>query len=666
MALNTIKTRYTLIFLGFIGATLLATIIGIRLWVTPELVAAGEAAVLTRVNEVGTRIYRELNQIQAQQRAITQTVPLLDSAAIDKVLPGLVDQYGDAKVFGGGIWPLPNQREPGRDKFSTFYHRDASGKLIVNTHWNSPESLNYWEQPWFQAGLKAPAGQCVWAAAYKDAASAQPRTNCAMAIQRDGKAYGVSTIDLTLGFFNPLVDELRKELDGTDMMIVEGDGKILSNLSELGDSQVLNNVSAYADRSPFVAAIQRNLGKVQGSAVLRDTYTDEHGTPHTFFLRPLAGTPWLLATALPTALIEATNTTILKTLATIQLPLVLLLVIIMVLALGKLMGRLGLLQRNIESLSAGDADLTRRVPVQGKDEVDAVAGAVNGFIAYLQRLIGEVSDATGRIGSGIEQLHGQAQQNSAILARHASETDQAVTAITEMSATSESVARSAGDTASLTQAANGQAERSRAVVQQASASVLALVDQVADATLKVQAMQSDAQRINDVLGVIGEIAGQTNLLALNAAIEAARAGEQGRGFAVVADEVRALAGRTQQSTAEINEMLGRLQQGVSSAVTAMETTKASCESTAERTREVTQGLDEMSGSVVRISDLSTQIAAAAEQQSVVAGEINQNMVAVRHIVDDLVTSGQRTAESTAAVQSSNEQLIAVVRRFRVK
>ncbi|KTT04012.1 chemotaxis protein, partial [Pseudomonas oryzihabitans] len=173
---------------------------------------------------------------------------------------------------------------------------DASGKLIVNTHWNSPESLNYWEQPWFQAGLKAPAGQCVWAAAYKDAASAQPRTNCAMAIQRDGKAYGVSTIDLTLGFFNPLVDELRKELDGTDMMIVEGDGKILSNLSELGDSQVLNNVSAYADRSPFVAAIQRNLGKAQGSAVLRDTYTDEHGTPHTFFLRPLAGTPWLLAT----------------------------------------------------------------------------------------------------------------------------------------------------------------------------------------------------------------------------------------------------------------------------------------------------------------------------------------------------------------------------------
>ncbi len=457
MALNTIRTRYTLIFLGFIGATLAATIIGIRLWVTPDLVAAGESAVLTRVNEVGIRIYRELNQIQAQQRSITQTIPLLDSAAIDRVLPGLVDQYGDAKVFGGGIWPLPSQREQGRDKFSTFYHRDASGKLIVNTHWNSPESLNYWEQPWFQAGLKGPAGQCVWAAAYKDAASAEPRTNCAMAIQRDGKAFGVSTVDLTLGFFNPLVEQLRKELDDTDMMIVEADGKILSNLSELGDSQILNNVSAYAARSPFVAAIQQNLGKLKGEAVVRDTYVDEHGTPHTFFLRPLAGTPWLLATALPTSLIAATNTGILKTLAAIQLPLVLLLVGIMVLALGKLMGRLGLLQRNIESLSAGDADLTRRIPVHGKDEVDAVAGAVNGFIGYLQRLIGEVGDATDRIDTGLKQLHGQAQQNGAILARHASETDQAVTAITEMSATSDSVARSASDTATLTQAANGQA-----------------------------------------------------------------------------------------------------------------------------------------------------------------------------------------------------------------
>ncbi|MGF7243944.1 methyl-accepting chemotaxis protein [Pseudomonas oryzihabitans] len=663
--MNSIRTKYTLSFLAFMGCTLLATTIGIHVWVTPDLVEAGESDVVARVNEVGNRIYRELNQIQAQQRAITQTIPLLDSPAIDKVLPGLVDQYGDTKVFGGGIWPLPDQRELGRDKFSTFYHRDLTGKLAANTHWNAPDSLKYWEQPWFQAGLNAAPGTCAWAAAYKDSASAEPRTNCAMAIQRDGKLFGVSTIDLTLGFFNPLVAQLRKEIENSEMLIVEADGKILSNLPELGDSQILKNVNAYSGRSAFVETVQQSLQKSQGGALVRKSYVDEQGIPYTFFLQPLTGTPWLLAISVPTSLLHATNTSILKTLALLQLPMLALLIAAMIFALSKLMARLRVLKLNIELLSAGDADLTRRVETRGKDEVDAVAGAVNSFIAYLQRLISEVSTATDHIGNGIEQLNSQSHHTSAILARHAIETDQAVTAITEMSATADSVAHSAADTASVTHATNAQAQRSRLVVQQASVSVLSLVEQVEEASLKVQAMQTDAQRITNVLAVIGEIAGQTNLLALNAAIEAARAGEQGRGFAVVADEVRALAGRTQQSTAEINEMLSRLQQGVSSAVAAMEVTKASCQSAAAKTQEVNDGLDGMSGSVVRITDLSTQIAAAAEEQSAVAGEINQNMVAVRDIVNDLVTNGDLTTQSANAVQQYNERLITLVRRFKV-
>lgn len=193
-----------------------------------------------------------------------------------------------------------------------------------------------------------------------------------------------------------------------------------------------------------------------------------------------------------------------------------------------------------------------------------------------------------------------------------------------------------------------------------------LVSEVESATAKVQAMQADAQRINDVLGVIGDIAGQTNLLALNAAIEAARAGEQGRGFAVVADEVRALAARTQQSTSEINETLQRLKDAVGSAVQAMEQTKASCQATADKTAQVTVGLDEMASSVVHINDLSTQIATAAEEQSAVAEEINRNMVAVRHVVDELVESGVSVDRSTESLLGTNARLTALVNRFRVR
>ncbi|XQW87416.1 methyl-accepting chemotaxis protein [Aeromonas veronii] len=201
---------------------------------------------------------------------------------------------------------------------------------------------------------------------------------------------------------------------------------------------------------------------------------------------------------------------------------------------------------------------------------------------------------------------------------------------------------------------------------QASASVAALIDEVDLAATKVLGMQEDARQISSVLSVIGDIAAQTNLLALNAAIEAARAGEQGRGFAVVADEVRALAARTQNSTAEVGSMLSRLTQGVAEAVVAMEHTKQSCQAATENTEQVTGGLDKMADAVVQINDLGTQIATAAEAgASRVTEEINRNMVTIRDMVNLLVDNGQNTEQSSATLLESNRQLVALVHRFKV-
>lgn len=643
---------------------MLLTMLGIKRFVTPQLMEAGETIVMSQVTEIGEHISLELARVEAQARSITQTVPMLASDEIDRVLPGLVDQYGDIKVFGGGIWPLPEVRTPGRAKHSTFYHRDASGKLIVNTHWNSAESRNYFEEPWHKGGLQAPRGKCVWAAAYQDDASAEPRTNCAMTIYKEGSPWGVSTIDLTLGFFNRLVAEKQDEIDG-EVMIVEADGKILSNQPQLGSDLVLRNVSEMSVQSPFIATIQKALAS-PSQALRREVFTSKAGEDFSFFMAPIEGTPWFLAAALPTAKLEERSDEMLGTLASLQIPMVIVLLALMLVAISQLMKRLTVLKTNIDSLSAGDADLTKRIDIKGEDEVDQVGRSVNGFIGYLQKMMIDVSDATTQIQSEIAQLKLLSRTTNEALARHASETDQAVTAINEMSSTAESVAHSASDTATFTQTANHNAVSSRLVVEDASSSVRSLVSEVESATAKVQAMQADAQRINDVLGVIGDIAGQTNLLALNAAIEAARAGEQGRGFAVVADEVRALAARTQQSTSEINETLQRLKDAVGSAVQAMEQTKASCQATADKTAQVTVGLDEMASSVVHINDLSTQIATAAEEQSAVAEEINRNMVAVRHVVDELVESGVSVDRSTESLLSTNARLTALVNRFRVR
>ncbi|QKE64840.1 methyl-accepting chemotaxis protein [Aquipseudomonas campi] len=663
-SLKTIQARYTLIFIAFIAVIFVLTEEGIRHLITPKLKASEEQLVLDKVNRIAETILFELAKVEAQSRSITQTIPLLDSASIDTVVPGLVDQYGDPKVFGGGIWPLPQQRSE-RDKHSTFFHRDGSGKMTVNTYWNSDESLKYYEQPWHRAGMQAPRGHCAWAAAYKDDASAQPRTNCAMAISKDGAPFGVSTIDVTLGFFNNLVAEKEKEIHG-EVMIVEPDGKILSNQSRIGGEIVLKNVSELARQSLFVNEIQEGLGQIGRDALFKHQFQAEDGDDWTFYLQPIEGTPWLLAAALPTHLLTENSAGVLKTLATLQIPLVILLLAMMLFSIRQLMQRLHVLRGNIDSLSAGDADLTRRIALKGEDEMDAVGSSVNRFIAYLQNMIADVTQASAVIAEELAQLQQQSRHTNEVLTRHASETDQAVTAITEMSSTADTVAQSATETASFTRDANDKAEQSRVVVAEASTSVLALVDEVESATARVQEMQQDAQRINDVLGVIGEIAGQTNLLALNAAIEAARAGEQGRGFAVVADEVRALAGRTQQSTSEINEMLSKLQQGVSSAVQAMEKTKASCQATADKTSRVNVGLDDMASSVGRIHDLSAQIATAAEEQSAVTEEINQNMVAIRHMVDDLVSSGQQADKSTDALLASNRRLVELVNRFKVR
>jgi len=663
-SLRTIKARYTAAFIGFVLLVMLLTMLGIKRFVTPQLIEAGETIVMSQVTEIGEHIAMDLARVEAQARSITQTVPMLDSDEIDRVLPGLVDQYGDVKVFGGGIWPLPEVRTPGRAKHSTFYHRDASGKLIVNTHWNSAESRNYFEEPWHRGGMQAPRGKCVWAAAYKDDASAEPRTNCAMTIYKDGSPWGVSTIDLTLGFFNRLVAEKQDEIEG-EVMIVEADGKILSNQPQLGSDMVLRNVSEMSVQSPFIATAQKALAS-PSQALRREVFTSKSGEEFSFFMTPVEGTPWFLAAALPTAKLEARSDAMLRTLASLQIPMVLILLALMLVAINQLMKRLAVLKTNIDSLSAGDADLTRRIAIKGEDEVDQVGRSVNGFIGYLQKMMIDVSDATTQIQSEIAQLKQLSRTTNDALARHASETDQAVTAINEMSSTAESVAHSASDTATFTQTANHNAVSSRLVVEDASSSVRSLVSEVESATAKVQAMQADAQRINDVLGVIGDIAGQTNLLALNAAIEAARAGEQGRGFAVVADEVRALAARTQQSTSEINETLQRLKDAVGSAVQAMEQTKASCQATADKTAQVTVGLDEMTNSVVHINDLSTQIATAAEEQSAVAEEINRNMVAVRHVVDELVESGASVDRSTESLLDTNGRLTAVVSRFKVR
>ncbi|WP_417501261.1 methyl-accepting chemotaxis protein [Marinobacter sp.] len=659
--LTRLKSRYNFSLAIFVIFMIVVTLTSLNAFVAPKLASMEGDLISQELTLIGNDIQKELAQVQAQQRAITQLVPELSSDQIDAQLPALLDQYGELKVFGGGIWPLPGERTSGRDRHSTFYHRDSQGRMIVNTYWNSAEAPPYYNEPWYQNGRNSPRGECAWAKAYEDDASAEPRTNCAMGIYRGSQLYGVATIDVTLGFFNELVAESEQHIGG-DVMVVERDGTIVSNSGAVRGDIVLQNVSNLASRGSLTKALaNEDLGRVES---FRQPYQGVEGEDLTLLVVAIDGTPWVLAASVPTELLQRQSNGLIKLLLAFQVPLLLVLLIVIAVVLQRLLARLNRLRTSIDDLSAGEADLTRRLPTGKGDELDDIASSTNGFIQYLQGMIKDIAGASGRIDQSMASLQDGATNSRQILEAHVGETDQVVTAITELSATSDDVAKDANRTADFVSQVSEQAKESQALVRQATDAMDSLLSRIDGVTAGSDRMRAVVDQITPMLGTISDIADQTNLLALNAAIEAARAGDQGRGFAVVADEVRALAARTRQSTEEIDSRLTDLTKGMEQMVRSIEETRESSGAASEANERVNRGLDEVASAVQEIQQLSAQIATAAEEQSSVSRQVDANMISIRHMVDDLVAQGETNERATADMIEANHELVSRVRGFR--
>ena len=316
-------------------------------------------------------------------------------------------------------------------------------------------------------------------------------------------------------------------------------------------------------------------------------------------------------------------------------------------------------------LSEGQADLTMRLPVTTQDDLGHIAQGINQFIANLQGLVKEVLTSSQEISDSIENLKEQSSANTLVLKNHVQETEQVVAAVEEMSATANDVANNTSAASQASGQTSEQVINTNYIVLNTGSTVQQLIEDVEMTETNIANIAQDTESITKVLQVIGEIAGQTNLLALNAAIEAARAGEQGRGFAVVADEVRALAARTQTSTAEIEGTLTQLQLSIDAAVSAMKQTKYTCEQTSITTKDATDNLDKVVLSVAQVSDLNIQIATAAEEQSVVSEEISRNMATIRDMASTLDNNGKMTVHEAVKLTAANEKLIAVVNKFTI-
>lgn len=322
---------------------------------------------------------------------------------------------------------------------------------------------------------------------------------------------------------------------------------------------------------------------------------------------------------------------------------------------------------SLETASArlADGDLLAAVDYQGRDELGRVAAAFNAMRLRMHEMITQVANATGQLAAASEETTAVTVQTSDGIRRQQSETEQVAAAMNEMSATVQDVARNAASAAEAAHAADADAANGRKVLARTVEVINTLAREVENATGVIRSLQDDSNNIGSVLDVIRAIAEQTNLLALNAAIEAARAGEAGRGFAVVADEVRTLASRTQQSTSEIQAMIEKLQGGAANAVKVMQTGHRQAGEGVTQVAEAGAALESILQAVTTINDMNAQIASAAEQQSAVAEEINRNIVTVSEIAEQTSVGSQQTAATSEELAQLAAQLQSLVGQFRV-
>ncbi|OCR26905.1 chemotaxis protein [Pseudomonas syringae] len=310
-------------------------------------------------------------------------------------------------------------------------------------------------------------------------------------------------------------------------------------------------------------------------------------------------------------------------------------------------------------------DLSRDMNIERSDEMGQLQTSIQAMTVSLRDLIGGIGDGVTQIASAAEQLSAVTEQTSVGINNQKDETDQVATAMNQMAASVQEVARNAQQASEAAVHADRQAREGDQVVGEAIGQIEQLALEVANSTQAMNLLKQESDKIGGVLDVIKSVSQQTNLLALNAAIEAARAGEAGRGFAVVADEVRSLAQRTQESTEEIEELIAALQNGTQQVATTLDNSRCLTDNSVQLSRRAGNALEQITRTVSNIQDMNLQIATASEEQSTVAEQINRNVLSVRDVSEQTAAASDETAASSVELARLGTHLQGLVAKFRV-
>lgn len=341
-------------------------------------------------------------------------------------------------------------------------------------------------------------------------------------------------------------------------------------------------------------------------------------------------------------------------------------IVIAIFISSRITGALNRLSRRMNDIADGEGDLTVTVDDSSKDETGEVARAFNKFVAKIRTTITSVASETTQVASTSEELSIVSNTTSAAVKKLHDETQQVATAMTQMNATIQDVANSAENAASSASDSNSNAKAGESMVNETVHAVDNLTKEINQSASAIEKLQADSENISTILDVIKGVSEQTNLLALNAAIEAARAGEQGRGFAVVADEVRTLAQRTKESAANIEQMIDKFQSGILTAIEVMTKSQQQTDLVVEKVSKTGETLRTINDYSSAINDMNAQIASAAEQQAVVADEISRNVVNIKQVTEQSSAATEQTSTASNEMAILGNNLLKLVQQFKVQ
>ncbi|NOI78921.1 methyl-accepting chemotaxis protein [Vibrio coralliilyticus] len=470
-----------------------------------------------------------------------------------------------------------------------------------------------------------------------------------------GSKNGVLAADLTVTSIIEEVLNVSLDNDGFSFL-VDGNNNIVAYQDEKLSQQPLTELN------PLLSADK--VQQLVNTSSISTVSWPEQGDK-LIFVVDVPHTDWSLGIVVDKDMAFASVTEQIQFTAIASIFLYILIASISTYVITRLLKPLQTLSAALSQLAQGEGDLTQRIEVRRMDEIGELAQHVNQFLSQMQSMLSGIIHHSQELAFQAEQANQLSQQSSQQVETQQNDVNQIATAIHEMSATAAEVASHAELTANASQGSASACEDGQQVIEKNRQAIVELADQVSAASGIISELESNTQSINQILSTIREIAEQTNLLALNAAIEAARAGEQGRGFAVVADEVRVLSQRTHGSTEEIRNMIETLQNNTKLAVNSMESSTALAGTSVDYAQQAYESLNTITSAITEINDMALQIASAAEEQRAVSEDISRNTQGIKDASDILSEQAMRSSESATNMFNSANTVRTEVERFKV-